>query len=400
MKFKHITFLSICFLSTLTLLAQKKKMNDGVDAEIAIVGKKSSSLIDETGGFSNRGIITYDIPIDLKDGLKIANANTANVNLELIMQAVNTIEKDNQVYKNKIDSGIDKNSLKGKGGAVDSFLLYKDDALILEEYFAYATQEKPHYQMSITKSIASYAVGIAIDQKKINNEDDYILKYFPNINPSKLSENTKQIKIKDVLSMQSGLQIKKRAIDEKKDNVTEQVLTKSNTLVPGTKYKYQGINPNMMVDILKKTTGYDMDDFVDKYLFGPMGITDYSFGESANGMTKAAAGMKLRSRDMLKIGVLCLNKGIYNKKRIISKNWVNKANGKYADNGKNKYGFFWWTHYITYSGVKYEINSCRGAGGQFIFSIPALNSIAVFTSYGSRKPFEILENVIIPSIIN
>ncbi len=399
MKFKHPYFLAICFLSTITLLGQKKKMNDGVDAEVSVIGKKSSSLIDETGGFSDRGIITYNAPNDLKDGLKVVDASKANVNLELIMQSVNEIEKDNQVYKSKIDSGVSKNTLRKKG-AVDSFLLYKDGALIIEEYFAYATQDKPHYQMSITKSITSYAVGIAIDQKKIGSEEDLILKYFPEIKPSKLSENTKQIKIKDIMSMQSGLQVKKGMVDEKKDNVTEQILTKSNTLVPGTKYKYQGINPNMMVDVLKRTTDYDMDDYVDRYLFGPMGITDYSFGKSANGMTKAAAGMKLRSRDMLKVGVLCLNKGEFNGKRIISQSWVDKANDNYADNGKNKYGFFWWTHYVTYKGETYEINSCRGAGGQFIFSIPALNSVAVFTSYGSRKPFEILQNVVIPALVN
>ncbi len=398
MKIKHNFIIVIFFLSTVTLVGQKK-MNDGVDAEVTFVGKKSSSLIDKTGGFSVRGDITYNTPNDLNDGIKTANAITTNVNLDLIMQALNTIEKDNQVYKDKIDIGVDENSLR-KNGAIDSFLLYKDGELILEEYFAYATQEKPHYQMSITKSIASYAVGIAIDQKKIGSEEDFILKYFPEIKQSKLSENTKQIKIKDVMSMQSGLLVKKGVVDGTKDNVTEQVLIKSNTLVPGTKYKYQGINPNMMVDILKRATGSDMDDFVDEYLFGPMGITDYSFGETTNGMTKAAAGMKLRSRDMLKVGMLCLNKGMYDGKRIISEDWVDKANGKYADNGKNKYGFFWWTHYITYNGMKYEINSCRGAGGQFIFSIPALNSVAVFTSYGSRQPFLILENVVIPALVN
>lgn len=389
-----------CFLLGVNFYGQSKKVNDGVNEEIAITTKKSSAKIDESFRFSVRGKIEYSIPEKLKDEIEVADAKKSNVNLEQLMKVVNDIERDNQIYKAKLDKGISKNNLR-KEGCVDSFLLFKDGELILEEYFGFASIDKPHYQMSITKSIASYAVGIAIDQKKVNSENDYILKYLPKIDISNLSKNTKNIKIKDVLSMQSGIQLNKDFLqDIEGDSFVSQVLQKSNTLEPGTTYKYQGVNPEIIVQILKNSTGEDMKDFVDEYLFTPLGIKDFSFEKSPNGLTKAAAGMKLRSRDMLKIGMLALNNGQFKDRQIISEIWIKKTNGKYVDNGRHKYGYFWWTHYVNYKGTPFEINSCRGALGQFIYIIPQCNSVAVFTSDGTRKPFSILESVIIPSLVN
>ncbi len=401
MKLKYSILVVICFFSSNPFFCQIKKANDGVDEEIAITTKKSSTKIDESSGFKVRGTITYTIPKDLQDGIKVADANKSNLNMKQLMKTVNEIEKNNKTYKAKLDEGIPKQNLR-KEGSVDSFLLFNNGKLILEEYFGFASIDKPHYQMSITKSIASYALGIAIDQKKVTSEEDYILTYLPNIDTLKLSENTKKIRIKDVLSMLSGLQIDNHLFKKKNTDTTfiEQILSNSNTLIPGTTYKYQGANPEIIVKIIKNSTGQDMKNFVEKHLFSPLGIINYSFDKSPNGLTKAAAGMKLRSRDMLKIGMLALNNGMFNGERIISEKWVKLANGKYADNGKNKYGYFWWTHYIVYDNVMYEINSCRGAGGQFIYIIPKLNTVAVFTSNGTRKPFSILENVIIPSVVN
>lgn len=389
-----------CLILSINIFAQSGKIDDGVHDEITSISKKSSTNIDESYGFKVRGLINYSVPLDLNDRIEVADANNQNVNVKLLMNAVNRIEQDNEIYKAKLDSGIPKNKLR-KEGCIDSYLLFKNGKLILEEYFGFASIDNPHYQMSITKSVASFALGIAIDKGFIESENDLILKHIPEVDSSKLSDNTKSIKIKDVLSMKSGIQLDKEflnGVDEK--DFINQSLLKSNTLVPGTIFKYQGINPEIIVQILWNTTGKNMVDFVDEYLYNPLGIKNYSFDTSPNGLTKAAAGMKLRSRDMLKLGILSLNKGKFNGKQIINENWVEKANGKYVDNGKNKYGYFWWTHYISYNNVSYEVNSCRGALGQFIFCIPELKTVAVFTSNGTRRPFEILENIVIPSVVN
>jgi len=400
MKLKYSILVIIWFFYSTLFFGQIKRVNDGVDKEIAITTKSSSTKIDESSGFKVKGTINYTIPKDLQDGIRVADANNSNVNIKQLMKTVNEIEENNKIYKAKLDKGIPRQDLR-KEGCIDSFLLYNNGELILEEYFGFSSIDKPHFQMSITKSIASYAIGIAIDQHKIESEEDYILKYLPEIDTSRLSDNTKKIKLKDVLSMQSGIELDKDFIlSANGKNLVSEILQKSNTIQPGTTYKYQGVNPEIIVQILKNTTGKDMKDYVDEYLFKPLGIKDYSFDKSPNGLTKAAAGMKLRSRDMLKIGILALQLGKYNGQQIISKNWVKKANDSYVDNGKHKYGYFWWTHYVDYKGTSYKINSCRGALGQFIYVIPQCNAVAVFTSNGTRKAFSILENVVIPSIVN
>ncbi|NOR75237.1 MAG: serine hydrolase [Draconibacterium sp.] len=320
------------------------KKNDGIDTEDAII--KSPTLQSTEKGYKVRGEIKYKQPAELNDGINISSAEQIDINLPLLMKTVNEIEEDNQNYKKLYDSGTTFQKLI-KNGCIESFLLYKDGALILEEYYGFSDIDIPHYQMSITKSVASYAMGIAIDQRKVKSENDFILDYLPEVDKNKLSENSKNIRIKDVLSMQSGIRLSDLKYKETKvdiDKRVEQILTHSNTLQPGTEYKYYSIDPEITVHILYNTTKIDMADYVGKNLFKPMGITNYSFDKERTGLTKAAAGMKLRSRDMLKLGILNLDKGKFNGKRIISSKWVKKANGKYADNGNNKYGYYWWTH--------------------------------------------------------
>ena len=376
------------------------RKNDGVDAEDAV--RKSKTLQSTEKGYKIRGEIEYKEPVDLNDGIKPGDATSLKIDLPILMEAVNEIEADNQAYKKRYDNGASFKTLI-KNGCIESFLLYVNGALVLEEYFGFSDIDIPHYQMSITKSVVSYAMGIAIDQKLVRSENDFILDYLPEVDKSKLSENSKNIRIRDILSMQSGIRLTDIKYKEAKvdiDKRVEQILTHSNTLEPGTEYKYYSIDPEIAVHILYNTTKMDMAEYVGENLFEPMGITSYSFDKSQTGLTKAAAGMKLRSRDMMKLGILNLNKGKFNGKRIISSQWVKKANGIYADNGNNKYGFFWWTHYVNYENKTYEINSCRGAHGQFIYVIPKLNAVAVFTSNGTRKAFTVLEDVIIPALNN
>jgi len=198
-----------------------------------------------------RGNIEYVQPTDLNDGIEIAHAKSLDVNLPLLLQAVNEIEQDNQVYKSKLEAGATVESLY-QDGCINSFLLFNDGHLILEEYFGYSAIDIPHIQMSITKSVTSYAVGIAIDQGKIKSESDFILDYLPEVDVSNLSENSKKIRIRDILSMQSGIRLSNVKLKEiRADNKwVEQILTQSKALVPGTSFKYNSFVPEITVHIL------------------------------------------------------------------------------------------------------------------------------------------------------
>ncbi|MBR8534491.1 serine hydrolase [Carboxylicivirga sediminis] len=395
---KRIITISLLLISLhLMVMAQHQKA-DGVAGEKAQVTRPSEARRVHLADFNQRNNQAYQVPFDRGDGLAVAAVDNVIIETEKLMQLIRLIEKDNLDWYN------DPERIRSsKKGSVDSFLLFKDGKLVVEEYFADAAWDKPHFQMSITKSVTAYALGIAIAQGKVDSEEDKILKYLPELSTSDLSDFAKDISLADALSMQSGIRLNEDHTMSKELGVNQcipSILSNCSLLAPGQHYKYQGIDPEIINHIIYNTTGSKLEDYVHDHLFVPLGIEDYDFETNPCGLTKAAAGLKLRSRDMLKLGVLTLNQGRWMQQQVVPKDWIIKATTAKVNNGKNQYGYFWWQHQVDYQGKSYEVISARGALGQFIFVLPELKTVAVFTSYGTKQPFSYLHEYIVPALAN
>lgn len=393
---KRTCIISLLLISLHIALFAQHTDADGVAAEKARISHASETGRIDLANFSRRNNQAYQVPTARQDGLLVEHINNAQLSAEKMLELIRIIEVDNLNWFNdpvRIQSA--------KKGSVDSFLLYKDGKLIIEEYFADAAWDKPHFQMSITKSVVAYALGVAIAQKSVHDESDYIVDYLPELKTCDLPDLAHSITIADALSMRSGIRLDDEfSITSKLSEHTciPSVLTNCTVLKPGEQYKYQGVDPEIINHIIYNTTGYSLEEYVKEYLFEPLGIIDFSFEENPCGLSKAAAGLKLRSRDMLKLGILTLNKGQWNAQQVIPEDWVIKATTPKVNNGKNQYGFYWWQHQVNYHNRSYNIISARGALGQFIYIIPELNAVAVFTGYGTRKPFNFLEEYIVPAL--
>jgi CubicO group peptidase (beta-lactamase class C family) len=152
--------------------------------------------------------------------------------------------------------------------------------------------------------------------------------------------------------------------------------------------------------------------FSGKYLFGPLGIDPYYWTVYRDGSIDAAGGLIITPRDMVKIGVTFLNKGVWNGERIISEEWVEKSATSYPGNnwmndwddhyGMRGYSYSWWTHQFVESGRRIEMYYAGGWGGQFIMVIPALDTVVVFTggNYITYRPsFDIFKKHIVPALV-
>ncbi|MGB6648162.1 MAG: serine hydrolase, partial [Bacteroidota bacterium] len=179
---------------------------------------------------------------------------------------------------------------------------------------------------------------------------------------------------------------------------------------PGKRFTYAGGNNILLGEILENATKMNIDEFSGKYLFEALGIAPYYWSQYRNGMIDAAGSIKITPRDMAKIGVTFLNKGVWNRKRIISEQWVEKSATPFPGNnwmnnwddhwGMKGYSYSWWTHHFVKSGKRLDMFYAAGWGGQFIMVIPELNTVVVFTcgNYVSyRPPFEILKKYILPA---
>jgi len=367
---------------------------------------------------------TYQPPENINDGLDVGSLEEVNIDSELIVKAVNDINR-------------------GKYKEVHSILIFKDDKLVLEEYFkGHKYQwDGPNYQgelvtwdmdmlhcvHSVTKSVTSACIGIAIDKGFIESVHQSIFDYLPE-HQHLNTDGKDKITIEHLLTMTSGLEwmewnapyssrdnpiieIWFQEAEQNKDPFTF-VLEGSLIDEPGTSFRYYGGNQIVLGGVIENATKMNIDEFSGKYLFSPLGIDTFDWAlQFESGVIEAAGGLKMTPRDMVKIGVTYLNNGVWNGEQIISQQWVEKSANSYRDNkginipgedsGKTGYSYSWWTKQYSGSGKEINMFWALGWGGQKIVVLPEVNTVVVFTggTYTSEvKTFAILEKYIIPAL--
>lgn len=138
----------------------------------------------------------------------------------------------------------------------------------------------------------------------------------------------------------------------------------------------------MTMQVLEAVVPGSAREFIAKELFGKMGITNFNWETDVSGLPKSAAGSGVRSRDMLKWGLLVLGGGKWQGEQLIPAVFVAKATSRLHTNRQGtSYGFFWWRHAMKVGEKEFDCQSACGANGQFIFILPELELIVVVTAH-------------------
>lgn len=293
----------------------------------------------------------------------------------------------------------------GEFGEVCSLLITKGDTLLLEEYFRDAGIDKLHPTRSHTKSVTSYAVGKAIEQGKIKSVDDPILQYLPEVDAAKILPGIEKLTIKDCLSMSAGLRGSKKNKQPKglkKDTLVPWILEDWTTelVTDKRRFSYSYSDPIIISHVLFNATGQTIEEMAVDHFFKPMGIETYKFRTLPTRLTNPIDNMELRSRDILKLGLLTLNGGVWDGKQLLNKAYIDEATTAHAVVNKTEsYGYFWWVNRINVNGKSCEVKTAFGAGGQMIYVIPDLDLVVVFTAEKAdkRKLLALLQDVIAPA---
>ena len=144
-------------------------------------------------------------------------------------------------------------------------------------------------------------------------------------------------------------------------------------------------------------------EFIEKELLGPLGISNFGWQDDVSGLPKSAAGSSMRSRDMIKFGMLVQSGGQWDGEQLIPADFVQAATSRIHTNPQDtSYGYFWWRNDVNVDGETYDLKSGRGAGGQFIMMIDELNLIIAITSHnqGMGKMLKTAPERIIPAMIS
>ena len=263
-----------------------------------------------------------------------------------------------------------------KKDKIDSVLVQRNNTVIFEYYRNNKMKEKQHKIYSVTKSILSALIGIAIDKGSIENVNAPIINYFPEFNKDK--ENQK-IKIKHLLTMTSGLHWPGNSSMIPSKNWVNFVLQQTIDNPPGNEMVYSCGSSQLLSAILQKTTGLDTEVFAKKHLFTPLGITDYKWNRDAQGTAIGGFGLTMKTVDMLKIGTLYFKNGVWKSKQIVPCHWIEESTSSKVKTDDNySYAYHWWN--ITSVNQVGRIFLAIGHEGQYIIVAPDYQLVTVFTS--------------------
>jgi CubicO group peptidase (beta-lactamase class C family) len=249
-----------------------------------------------------------------------------------------------QMSSERLTNMLDK--IKNEKYNIHSLLVKRNDSIVLDTYFYPFQQAFVHDLASVTKSITSLLVGIAIDKGFILDENQNIINYFPERN--KINDKSRNIKIKDLLNMVSGFSCSwndgEKELHQmmKSDDWVEYMFDLPFSSEPGVSFSYCSGNYYLLSEIIQRSTKMSCHQFASRYLFEPLSITETYWLENDKGVNQAWGDLYLTTYDLSKIGSLLINNGVWHDKRIISKDWISKLKPQYRINDQETYGYGWW----------------------------------------------------------
>ncbi|MCX8128949.1 MAG: beta-lactamase family protein [Clostridia bacterium] len=303
--------------------------------------------------------------------------------------------------------GMDSNQLtkvfhdiKNKELPLHSIIIIRNGYIVAEAYFEPYTISSKHNLYSVTKSLTSTLVGIAINEGYIKGVNQKVIDIFPDIKIEKNDLNTESITIKDLLTMSAGHTEDYVGHTYSSMNWPQDFFNLPFSFRPGEKFLYDSSASHLLAEIIYKTTGKKPEEYAKEHIFTPLGITDYNWEMLNTGINTGGWGLQLKPRDMAKFGYLFLKKGKWEEKQLVPEEWVKEATSKHiesywGDNKGDNYGYQWWMN--PYGGYRAD-----GYAGQYIVVMPEYNLITVFTGEMNNEeraePFRYMKEYILPSV--
>lgn len=345
-------------------------------------------------------------PENRPDGLTTAKLGSAGISAEPLT---------------KMEATIRSSEFKKIG----SVLIARHGKLVYETYFE-GDASTLRDTRSATKTITNALIGIAIAEKKLSGVDARVLALLPERarriqNPDPRKD---KITVEDFLTMSSPLECDdwndaSRGNEERMYLVEDWAQFILDLPVRGRMHLGEEIEPPphgryfsyctggvfTLSEVLQKATGMRTDRYAQEELFGPLGITDEKWFYSPMNIPQTGGGLRLTSRDLLKIAELYRNGGQWNGTRILSDAWVRTSTQPKARiDDDTEYGYLWWLKSFKSGGKTYSAFLMNGNGGNKVAVFPELDLTVVLTStnYNTRGMHEqtdrLLTDYILPAI--
>jgi CubicO group peptidase (beta-lactamase class C family) len=330
----------------------------------------SSVIFPQTNGYD------YQVPKKLNDGWEVSSLKDEGIDedgIEEVSQLIRDIDSHDNVL---------------------SMLIVKNGKLVHEEYSPYCQRNTLHWMASITKTVTSTLIGIAIDKGFIESADAKLYELLPQFAEHFKDPEKKKVALKHIMTMTSGLEWNERVSYNNPQNSEWQMVESEDWMSyvvsrpmrdePGTLFNYNTGGIHLLSAVIKSVSGLYAHQFAEKYLLHPMGIYGYQWNKDPMGYPCTGGtdgGIGLRTRDIAKFGWLFLKDGKWKGKQIISEKWVKEAPTTHVTTkGRGRsYAFNWMKGARTINQKRFEYTASFGYGGQTLYIVPEYDLIIVFT---------------------
>ncbi len=310
-------------------------------------------------------------------------------------------------FKPALGESLDAAYAAGELEGLHGVVLIRHGKLVLERYYrgedeiwgrsigevAFDAQTR-HDLRSVSKSIVGLLYGIALEAGQVPALDASVVAQFPQYPDLMADPARRAITVEHVLTMTTGMEWNEDLpyTDRRNSEVAMEyaedryrfVLEQPIVQPPGRDWDYNGGATALLGKLIADGSGRDLVAFAEERLFAPLGITDVEWTRGFDGEPAAASGLRLRPRDLAKIGQLMLEKGRWEGRQVVPAAWIEASHRPRIESVEGlSYGYQWWLG-VNQAGKPWQAGF--GNGGQRLWIFPHLDAVLVVMAGNYNQP--------------
>lgn len=302
---------------------------------------------------------------------------------------------------------------------INSIIVIKKGKLLLEEYFNGSSRTSLHDPRSVSKSFTGALLGMAIIDGYLKSEDQKLNEFYDLNQFAHPSAKKDSVRLIDLLTMSSAFDgnddlMESPGNEENMYPTADYVkfaldLPVAEDKNNGKQWSYFTVGTMLLGDIMDKVIPGGLELYAKKKLFDPLGIDSLEWARTPSGKPFTGGGLRLKALDFAKFGQIYNTGGIWKGQQVLSKSWTEKSFRHLQVLPADRpgfYGFLFWNKTIKINGKKLEVWYSSGNGGNKIYILKdiglvvVINASAYGTAYAHQQSDQILENYIIPAVLN
>ena len=299
----------------------------------------------------------------------------------------------------------------GAYGRQTGLVIVRNGAIVTERYFNGHSVQAPHTLQSVTKSVTSLLVGIALERGALEGIDRQVLGLFPEYPEVGHRDARKEaMTVEDLLTMRTGLDWTEYRhepgqplydLNHSSGDWYRFVLDWPMREEPGTRWEYNSGGVILLSGILRNAAGVRADQLADQALFAPLGIQGARWVYGPGAVPHTGGGLSLRTRDMARLGLLVLNGGRWEGVQVVPEAWIARSTATHGPRvrtmGSHRvdYGYLWWQAPLddpmNPRPAAGSLIFAAGAGGQWIIIVPRYGLVVAANAWDEQEWFRALD---------